>query len=202
MSRQDGYISPYTNKFRMMLKLYTHSDGEEWTGPEMEADTNGEVTAEFFSDLLEGTAHIPNPEQLLAIAEAMGFPVEFWFRGSWWWETIYEDWKQGEDVEDRLHDPKPDPDEVLQLLVDIGYYRSMDRAYYLNSPRAYRIPADAPSACCTPEEAAWILDVNEERILLMLEMEELEGMRYHSTGREKVKVSSVVKRAHLPPTMP
>lgn len=96
-------------KFRMMLRLYPHPNGGRWDGEKMESSTQGEVTREAFVDLEEGKSRIVgalglSPPQEAAMAQAMDFPAELWYRKLEWWQDVYRDWEGGVDVSDKLRE--------------------------------------------------------------------------------------------------
>lgn len=98
-----------SEKFRMMLELYPHPDGGAWDGERMELATEGEVPREVFRDLLTGRDEVLgtlglDPDRAAALARAMDFPVELWYRRLGWWQEVYADWKRGEDVSLRLQE--------------------------------------------------------------------------------------------------
>ncbi|QIN78466.1 hypothetical protein GBA65_07965 [Rubrobacter marinus] len=91
-------MGAYSEKFRIMLKLIPHPDGGEWTGSKMERATDRRVQASYFTSLRDGHIEIPRADKVEAIAHAMRFPPELWFKGLSWWEALYERWEGGGDV--------------------------------------------------------------------------------------------------------
>ena len=90
--------SVYGEKFRLMLELVAHPDGGAWTGAKMERATEGKIAPSYFSTLREGRIEVPRVDKVEAIARAMGFPPELWFKDLSWWRTLRERWEGGEDV--------------------------------------------------------------------------------------------------------
>jgi hypothetical protein len=98
MSERQKKQSPYTRKFNIMLKVISGPDGGEWTGTKMERATGGKLLTSYFSSLRDGHIAIPRADKIEAIANAMGFPPQLWFKDVEWWEQVYERWEKGEDV--------------------------------------------------------------------------------------------------------
>lgn len=92
----------YMKKFNIMLEVLAAPDGGEWTGTKMERATDGRVRTTYFASLRDGHTRIPGADKLEYIAEAMGFPVQLWFRSVEWWEELLGRWKDGEDVKPAL----------------------------------------------------------------------------------------------------
>lgn len=97
------------DKLRMMLDLYPHPEGGRWTAERVEEATDGEVDARTFRDVLEARGEVVSslgmdPMQDRALARAMDFPMELWYRRIEWWEDLYGRWERGEDVSDRLQE--------------------------------------------------------------------------------------------------
>lgn len=142
-------------KFEIILKLFEAPYGGEWTALEMEKATDGEVAAQYFLALKDGRVSIPEWEKMDAIAGAMGFPGPLWFRPLWWWQRVYEDWKRGADVGDKLQDHEYEPSRHYRLLEEWGYD-----------------PLE-PRGVCTLEQAAQLLQIPEEEVLDLLSEGEL-----------------------------
>ncbi len=102
MSVGDGEAAPYAEKFNIMLKVFAAPDGGGWTGTKMERATRGAVITSYFSSLRDGHIKIPRADKLEQISEAMGFPVQLWFKDLAWWRDIYERWERGETVSQEL----------------------------------------------------------------------------------------------------
>jgi hypothetical protein len=141
---------PHHPKFEIVLKLFEAPYGGEWTALEMEKATDGEVAAQYFLALKDGRISVPEWEKMDAIARAMGFPGPLWFRPLWWWQKVYEDWKSGADVDDKLQDREYEPSRHFKLLEEWGYD-----------------PLE-PRGVCTLERAAQLLQVSEEEVLALL----------------------------------
>jgi len=142
-------------KFEIMLKLFEAPYGGEWTALEMEKATDGEVAAPYFLALKDGRVSIPEWEKIDAIAGAMEFPSPLWFRPLWWWQKVYEDWKSGADIMDKLQDHEYEPSRHYRLLEAWGYD-----------------PLE-PRGVCTLEQAARLLQISEEEVLDLLSEGEL-----------------------------
>src|SRR5215207_7231565 len=142
-------------KFDVILKLFEAPYGGEWTALEMEKATDGEVPAPYFLALKDGRVSVPEWEKIDAIAGAMGFPSPLWFRPLWWWQRVYEDWKSGADVEDKLQDHEYEPARHYRLLGEWGYD-----------------PLE-PRGVCTLEQAAQLLQVSLQEVLDLLSEGEL-----------------------------
>ena len=89
-----------------MLELMAHPDGGRWTGSKMERATDRKVQASYFTSLRDGHIEIPRADKIEAIARAMRFPPELWFKDLSWWETLYERSQAGEDVAATLEQPE------------------------------------------------------------------------------------------------
>lgn len=98
--------SSYSLKFRIMLQVIPHPDGGYWTGTKMKLATNDVVSASYFTLLRNGGIDIPRADKIEAIANAMGFTPDLWFRDLAWWQDVYERWKRGDDVEAHIHSPQ------------------------------------------------------------------------------------------------
>jgi transcriptional regulator with XRE-family HTH domain len=94
--------SVYGEKFRIILKMIPHPEGESWSGTKMERATGGKVSTSYYSALRDGHVGVPSAEKIGAIAEAMNFAPGLWFKSVGWWEDVYDRWQRGEDVGDLL----------------------------------------------------------------------------------------------------
>ena len=97
------------DKLGIMLDLYTHPEGGRWTAERMEEATDGELDARAFRDVLEAKGEVVSslgldPVQDRALARAMDFPLELWYRKIEWWEDLHGRWERGEDVSDELQE--------------------------------------------------------------------------------------------------
>lgn len=81
-----------------MLELIDHPDGGKWTGKKMQDATNGELGPSYFTALRDGDIRIPRADKIEAIAKAMYFPPELWFKSLEWWQDLHSRWRGGEDV--------------------------------------------------------------------------------------------------------
>lgn len=99
-------LGAYSKKFRIMLRLMVHPDGGDWTGTKMERATGRKVQASYFTSLRDDHIEIPRADKVEAIARAMRFPPELWFKDLSWWEALYERSEAGEDVATTLERPE------------------------------------------------------------------------------------------------
>ncbi len=148
------------SQFRIMLEICPAPDGGKWTALEMEQATNGKVHPAFFFALQDGLTSSVSGEQMDSIAKAMDLPPELWHRQLWWWEKVYEDWKNGVGVEGKLQDRGYDPMKPYRLLDDWGRDLSW-------------IPTGSIGDF-TLDEAAQLLQISEEEVLEMIESGQLE----------------------------
>ena len=70
----------YPEKLELFRDRYRRSDGERWKDAEISRATSGYVSSSYLTSISRGTTKQPGPEYLKAIADVMGFPVEYWFR--------------------------------------------------------------------------------------------------------------------------
>jgi hypothetical protein len=74
--------------FERFLEIYRRPNGARWGGADLERATGGLVTRSYVANLRKGRIEDPGYETMLALARAMGFPLEAWFEempvgGSW-----------------------------------------------------------------------------------------------------------------------
>jgi len=67
-------------KFEHLLDTYRRPDGHQWTGQQLDDATDGVVPRSYFTNLRKGRIESPGYEKMAAIAKAMGFPPEAWFK--------------------------------------------------------------------------------------------------------------------------
>ena len=67
-------------KFEHLLDTYRHADGHKWTGAQLGDATGGVVTHSYVTNLRKGRIENPGYEKMRAIAKAMCFPPEVWFK--------------------------------------------------------------------------------------------------------------------------
>ena len=67
-------------KFELLLHAYRRPDGHLWTGQEIDQATNGVVSRSYVTNLRKGRIENPGYDKLRAIASAIGFPPELWFK--------------------------------------------------------------------------------------------------------------------------
>ncbi len=68
----------YAEKFELLLDHYRRADGERWTGAELVRATDQEVSGSYLSALYHERIKEPGYNKLAAIAQALGFPEEYW----------------------------------------------------------------------------------------------------------------------------
>jgi transcriptional regulator with XRE-family HTH domain len=67
-------------KFEHFLDTYRRPDGSRWGGQDLHDATGGVVTRSYVTSLRKGRIENPGFEKLRAIAKAMNFPPELWFK--------------------------------------------------------------------------------------------------------------------------
>ena len=67
-------------KFERFLETYRRPDGSRWGGQDLHDATGGVVTRSYVTALRKGRIENPGFEKLKAIAKAMDFPPELWFK--------------------------------------------------------------------------------------------------------------------------
>jgi transcriptional regulator with XRE-family HTH domain len=67
-------------KFETLLEMYPRPDGRRWSGQEIDEATGGVVSRSYVTNLRKGRIENPGYEKLAAMAKAMGFPPEVWFK--------------------------------------------------------------------------------------------------------------------------
>jgi transcriptional regulator with XRE-family HTH domain len=67
-------------KFEALLEMYRRPDGRRWSGQEIDEATGGVVTRSYVTNLRKGRIENPGYEKLAAMAKAMHFPPEVWFK--------------------------------------------------------------------------------------------------------------------------
>ncbi len=82
-------MSQLTFGKRLVLFLDRHKkpDGSIWSAKDIEAATDGFVTASYFLNLKADRIRQPGYERLRAIARAMGFPTVLWYEPPADWEA-------------------------------------------------------------------------------------------------------------------
>jgi transcriptional regulator with XRE-family HTH domain len=78
----------YARKLELLLALFPRPDGRAWRGSDVEAETNGEVTQSYFSQLKKGRWQRPGLEPLAEIANVMNFPFDLWRTDPERWPAI------------------------------------------------------------------------------------------------------------------
>jgi transcriptional regulator with XRE-family HTH domain len=67
-------------RFERFLETYRRPDGRRWSGAQLNEATGGIVTRSYVTNLRKGRIENPGYEKMRAIAKAMGFPPEMWFK--------------------------------------------------------------------------------------------------------------------------
>jgi transcriptional regulator with XRE-family HTH domain len=68
------------DNFEHFLEVYRRPDGSRWGGQDLDRATSGVVTRSYVTSLRKGRIENPGFEKLRAIAKAMNFPPELWFK--------------------------------------------------------------------------------------------------------------------------
>lgn len=91
-------------KFEFFLERYRRRDGQKWNGQQLHDATGGVVNRSYVSMLRKGEFANPGVEKLAAIAKAMDFPPELWFR-------------EPEELEEELagEQGRPNPEDTLAV---------------------------------------------------------------------------------------
>lgn len=110
----EEHLSSYNKKFRIMLKMIAPPDGGEWGPTKMRKATGAQIGASYFNSLKDGAVKTPRADKIEAIAEAMGFPPQLWFKDLDWWQRAYHKWESGEDVDEVLKEEQ-DEDTVRRI---------------------------------------------------------------------------------------
>lgn len=71
----------FAKRFKHFEERYRKPDGTKWRNKDFEEATGGFLTGNYISNLKQGRYKNPGHDRLLAIAEVMGFPPEFWYYG-------------------------------------------------------------------------------------------------------------------------
>jgi transcriptional regulator with XRE-family HTH domain len=69
-----------SQKFELFRDSYRREDGGRWSGQDLQDATGGVVTRSYVSMLRKGKIENPGFDKLRAIARAMGFSPELWFK--------------------------------------------------------------------------------------------------------------------------
>jgi len=69
-----------SQKFELFRERYRREDGGKWSGQELQDATGGVVTRSYVSMLRKGKIENPGFDKLRAIARAMGFSPDLWFK--------------------------------------------------------------------------------------------------------------------------
>jgi transcriptional regulator with XRE-family HTH domain len=68
------------HKFEGLLEMYRRPNGRRWSGQKIDEATGGVVTRSYVTNLRKGKIDNPGYEKMRAIAKAMGFAPEVWFK--------------------------------------------------------------------------------------------------------------------------
>lgn len=88
MTEESG--AKYARKLELLLERFPHPDGRPWRGSEIEDESAGLISQQYFSALRRGRFRKPGYEQLKAIANVMGFPLELWDAEPEQWPRILD----------------------------------------------------------------------------------------------------------------
>lgn len=75
---QENEPNEFAEKWRLLHDRYRRPDGEPWKGTELERATDKMVSSSYLTAMKNGGIRNPGMGYLEAIAEAMGFPFEYW----------------------------------------------------------------------------------------------------------------------------
>lgn len=81
----------FARKLELLLAQFPHPEGRPWRGTEIEVETKGLVSQQYFSMLRTGKLRRPGLEQLAAVADVMGFPFELWRAEPEQWSRILDE---------------------------------------------------------------------------------------------------------------
>lgn len=87
-AREQG--SRFGKKLELLLEWFPHPEGRPWRGSEIAEASGGRISQPYFSSLRKGRFRRPGAEQLKAIADVMGFPLELWHAEPEQWPRILE----------------------------------------------------------------------------------------------------------------
>lgn len=94
----DEHLSTYNKKFRLMLAIIAAPDGGQWGPSKMSRATSGAIRTSYFNALRDGHVQTPKADKMQAVAAAMGFPPQLWFKDLQWWQQAYNRWEAGDDL--------------------------------------------------------------------------------------------------------
>lgn len=69
----------FGRRFREFEEQYRRPDGSRWRNRDIEEATGRFVSGNYVTNLKKGRYKNPGHDRLLAIANVMGFPAEFWY---------------------------------------------------------------------------------------------------------------------------
>lgn len=188
---------PRATRLQMLVEMWPHPGGGQWTAGEIEEATDGEVPPGLWFAAKEGRTTLLLTK-VKAILDAMDLPFDLWMRPRWWWKRTYGAWKSGTDVEDKLHDRSYDGDisRPRRLLLEWGYVSPT--CWEKSSGEIFHHSLDfgregSSLQLCSISEAAELLQITDSEIEEMLYTEELEGVQGEE-GWNSVNLRSVVRK--------
>ncbi|WP_047865441.1 hypothetical protein [Rubrobacter aplysinae] len=128
MGEDQKQLGTYSRKFRVMLDIIPHPEGGYWTGTKMKQATGRVVGSSYFVSLRDGAIDIPRADKVEAIAVAMGFPTELWFKDLSWWEDLHRQWESGRPINNELRGSvgNSDRDKRMAVLVNKLFERRLN----------------------------------------------------------------------------
>lgn len=72
-------VTEHARRFELLLEAYRRADGEVWKGTEIYRATDKTVSSAYVTAMRSGAIKQPSDKYRRAIAQAMGFPFEYWF---------------------------------------------------------------------------------------------------------------------------
>lgn len=79
VAKKKKVVTGNARRFELLLEAYRRADGEVWKGSELARATNQRVSSSYVTAIRSGTIKQPSDKYRRAIADAMGFPFEYWF---------------------------------------------------------------------------------------------------------------------------
>lgn len=80
----------YARRLNLLLEWFPHPDGTPWRGSEIEDESGGVISQQYFSGFKRGRYGKPGGDQIKAIADVIGFPVELFYTEPEQWPRILE----------------------------------------------------------------------------------------------------------------
>lgn len=157
-----------------MLAMIRPPSGGEWGPTLMKRLTGERIGISYFNSLRDGHVDIPRADKLEAIAEAMGFPPELWFKDLDWWQRAYNLWEKGEDPSSFL---SGDDSQALQIRIS----RRLNQLFDLK-------PDPETGAPFSNHRVAKL----SNGVLTTARVEELRAGTFSDVSREELKVLCAV----------